>query len=85
MYYAVAGSPPRMRGKEFQVVGHTDTPGITPAYAGKRQKLAARIGVNRDHPRVCGEKGRYCVLKVGNAGSPPRMRGKEGQPGRRGL
>ena len=51
-----SGSPPRMRGKEFQVVGHTDTPGITPAYAGKRLLRQLRHITSRDHPRVCGEK-----------------------------
>ena len=55
------GSPPRMRGKEFQVVGHTDTPGITPAYAGKSSAQVNVKAVKEDHPRVCGEKG-YAFL-----------------------
>ena len=49
---------------------------ITPADAGKtfRQIYSYRIG--QDHPRGCGENTsrRYC--RVGNLGSPPRMRGK---------
>ena len=30
--------------------------GITPAYAGKRQRRATACTWLRDHPRVCGEK-----------------------------
>ena len=50
------GSPPRMRGKDFDgnhIVGQL---GITPAYAGKSLwggSVRVRIW---DHPRVCGEK-----------------------------
>ena len=71
------GSPPRMRGKArragvLDVVG-----GITPAYAGKSQWWPPAGGRERDHPRVCGEKGRMLKKGLVNFGSPPRMRGKE--------
>ena len=50
------GSPPRMRGKaQYEVQGDAP-PGITPAYAGKRQTTTDCTQTGRDHPRVCGEK-----------------------------
>ena len=65
-----------MRGKGKSTVVAGVLKGITPAYAGKSgfRLLAARL--NKDHPRVCGEKSRnLCLFSVGT-GSPPRMRGK---------
>ena len=73
----MAGSPPRMRGKDIDDRLDDLWDGITPAYAGKRsscRRSACRI---RDHPRVCGEK---CVddhKEDFAQGSPPRMRGKD--------
>ena len=71
-----SGSPPPMRGKEWNAGGGMVRSGITPAYAGKREAQHAAEDVNGDHPRLCGEKlcersGTDC-----NAGSPPPMRGK---------
>ena len=51
-------------------------PRITPAYAGKRRGIAARLPLLRDHPRVCGEKGQPVPAAGLSEGSPPRMRGK---------
>ena len=71
-----AGSPPRMRGKDRQVVVRTHRPGITPAYAGKSWSTTYYTMPVRDHPRVCGEK-RLGVFSIPPLkGSPPRMRGK---------
>ncbi len=71
------GSPPRMRGKGVQ----RDCPlvgmGITPAYAGKRLRTFGPYGCPKDHPRVCGEKGRRTPQTAAAWGSPPRMRGKD--------
>ena len=53
---AVVGSPPRMRGKAAMRGCTRITPGITPAYAGKRCRHRLHAGSGRDHPRVCGEK-----------------------------
>ena len=50
------GSPPRMRGKALAPAPTIDIMGITPAYAGKRHFPATFVLVQRDHPRVCGEK-----------------------------
>ena len=50
------GSPPRMRGKDLREQLSFARPGITPAYAGKRENCRRRFVHSRDHPRVCGEK-----------------------------
>ena len=71
-----AGSPPRMRGKDFPPLGGVEKRGITPAYAGKSSCLLIKASRTRDHPRVCGEKFDALPLEVKKAGSPPRMRGK---------
>ena len=70
------GSPPRMRGKEC-LLGSTPNPfGITPACAGKSHPGGSRKLLQRDHPRVCGEKKVAMLLQAAVSGSPPRMRGK---------
>ena len=73
----LVGSPPRMRGKEKELVEDEEINRITPAYAGKsRFNVIFRL-FYRDHPRVCGEK--CAPHKFGHTieGSPPRMRGKD--------
>ena len=73
---ATLGSPPRGRGK---VPGNGDLAlctGITPAWAGKREAKKAAVVVDRDHPRVGGEKPRAGVPRWHSTGSPPRGRGK---------
>ena len=70
------GSPPRMRGKAPSNVDVPGTYGITPAYAGKSAERGRNAAGNRDHPRVCGEKGWYVGAREYFVGSPPRMRGK---------
>ena len=45
-----------MRGKGQDFVAVDPRLGITPAYAGKRNETCRVDGLNRDHPRVCGEK-----------------------------
>ena len=72
----VAGSPPRMRGKEFILRSRANKTRITPAYAGKSLKKLRKKYNIRDHPRVCGEKARSVGHGVAHRGSPPRMRGK---------
>ena len=70
------GSPPRMRGKGCMFCCSPAKVGITPAYAGKRDKLLEQRPRRQDHPRVCGEKLEPSDLTVQTLGSPPRMRGK---------
>ena len=76
----VVGSPPRGRGK----VGAQDFlglhGGITPAWAGKRDKPALILRVVKDHPRVGGEKWLWLMLLPWLWGSPPHGRGKGIKP-----
>ena len=51
--------------------------GITPAYAGKSPYPVALTLSGGDHPRVCGEKFLFFLLRLFGLGSPPRMRGKD--------
>ena len=73
-------SPPRMRGKVIVRSRNAVQIGITPAYAGKRQRRATACTWLRDHPRVCGEKDAICKSCPARQGSPSRMRGKAGWP-----
>ena len=50
---------------------------ITPAYAGKRCSKLLRTYNDKDHPRLCGEKGDFDEVSCWQAGSPPPMRGKD--------
>ena len=72
----VAGSPPRMRGKEKSPKKPVMARGITPAYAGKSRAGVCIVGDFGDHPRVCGEKDTNQITLTRGQGSPPRMRGK---------
>ena len=72
----VEGSPPPMRGKGRFDFGILAGEGITPAYAGKRLVRKFPLHWNRDHPRLCGEKGNGLAGAVLGLGSPPPMRGK---------
>ena len=51
--------------------------GITPAYAGKRNRAGWIRNRIRDHPRLCGEKTSSTGKSFCQMGSPPPMRGKE--------
>ena len=72
----IRGSPPRMRGKVLPRAVLGPASGITPAYAGKRQRFSSRCECRGDHPRVCGEKEMMPPRVNCIWGSPPRMRGK---------
>ena len=73
------GSPPRMRGRAvWKDIKHAEQ-GITPAYAGKRDKLAIALIGAEDHPRVCGEEDQTKYQLTRGQGSPPRMRGRVGR------
>ena len=50
-----SGSPPRVRGKPHQVGDESIHRRITPARAGKTQRLRKRSRAGWDHPRACGE------------------------------
>ena len=70
------GSPPPMRGKVKPKAEYFDELGITPAYAGKRARVAYCVVPKGDHPRLCGEKLQDTADFTHVAGSPPPMRGK---------
>ena len=72
----LAGSPPPMRGKVFWLLATLCQPGITPAYAGKSQNHRPTHLVQKDHPRLCGEKATGRRHAPRPPGSPPPMRGK---------
>ena len=55
MIASVVGSPPRMRGKLFDILECQSLKGITPAHAGKTCPLRCSFLCPRDHPRACGE------------------------------
>ena len=65
-----------MRGKGARVLPRSVSVGITPAYAGKSRENSERVGSEWDHPRLCGEKGKFYRSTQRSAGSPPPMRGK---------
>ena len=74
-----------MRGKELLRRGVEEGVGITPAYAGKSVYLVNQSQVEKDHPRVCGEKHLARSVLPPVVGSPPRMRGKDAQPSENGV
>ena len=68
-----------MRGTHACRFGRMRGTGIIPAYAGNTRRLSSCQKCNRDHPRVCGEHGRYPMARRIGLGSSPRMRGTHGQ------
>ena len=73
------GSPPHVRGKVNAALFLVVIFGITPACAGKSVKRDEFARVERDHPRMCGEKKNLRAKMVHRWGSPPHVRGK-GEP-----
>ena len=70
------GSPPPMRGKDYQNLSDALENRITPAYAGKSDPQTRSSTRSRDHPRLCGEKAVFRFSVEICLGSPPPMRGK---------
>ena len=78
------GSPPRVRGKPPHFIRCRCNRRITPACAGKTLHFHEQKRAEKDHPRVCGENGRYRGALESLEGSPPRVRGKpEIHPGQK--
>ena len=71
------GSPPRVRGKVSSSVLVPVSMRITPARAGKSYHSRNVLVIVRDHPRACGEKTAVTINQLRQAGSPPRVRGKD--------
>ena len=72
----LSGSPPHTRGKGRNIKYLLWGNGITPAYAGKSDYILSLKTVDRDHPRIRGEKGRSALTLYLLVGSPPHTRGK---------
>ena len=72
------GSPPHGRGKANETASEVARLGITPAWAGKSDEYATTGLVNKDHPRMGGEKCRGAPAATLPPGSPPHGRGKDG-------
>ena len=70
------GSPPHVRGKEFDDETGEFQKGITPAYAGKSTDKAIKYLAKKDHPRVCGEK-KNRLERGGEKTDHPRMCGEK--------
>ncbi len=74
-----SGDHPRLCGEKFRTNRFTcSNCGITPAYAGKSTKNSCCSSMSEDHPRLCGEKSTDKHLYQKGSGSPPPMRGKDG-------
>ena len=67
-----------MRGKVLYPFNPFFLMRITPAYAGKSFLYCKFFPLDRDHPRLCGEKQRSQIADSRSVGSPPPMRGKGG-------
>ena len=65
-----------MRGKAVLRTTFSQKHRITPAYAGKSVSFEKLPSVNKDHPRLCGEKELLPAVLYIVLGSPPPMRGK---------
>ena len=65
-----------MRGKVSFGVVEDILDRITPAYAGKSWEYVLVYKLDRDHPRLCGEKNDTSRTSPSTSGSPPPMRGK---------
>ena len=74
--FALAGSPPQVRGKRKGDKNMTKFEGITPAGAGKTFNLPIRRTAAQDHPRRCGENYLDKNAEAKAEGSPPQVRGK---------
>ena len=70
---------PRLCGEKVRFSTTSDaSKGITPAYAGKKEKAWSFLpNAVRDHPRLCGEKRQQFQPLRQVWGSPPPMRGKD--------
>ena len=66
-----------MRGKDSADTCRFRKAGITPAYAGKSSLILSHKLIQKDHPRLCGEKTSPADAEIIASGSPPPMRGKE--------
>ena len=74
--YRALGSPPHARGKYSRCICPLFQPGITPACAGKIERVYHAVTWHRDHPRMRGENISTHGPHTVRIGSPPHARGK---------
>ena len=74
------GSPPHVRGRGSPHFAARRRSRITPACAGKSIAACGRVVTYKDHPRMCGEEDLPPNGKTWDGGSPPHVRGREGDP-----
>ena len=75
------GSSPRMRGARWRDSPCSLPPRIIPADAGSTKNRDTPGGLQRDHPRGCGEHSSMMICVYAQLGSSPRMRGAPCCPG----
>ena len=71
-----AGSPPHARGRPAIVTALAAESGITPACAGKTDRIESNIPDMKDHPRMRGEDSPDESTAQYRTGSPPHARGR---------
>ena len=72
----VAGSPPRVWGKQHHNAGPMLVERFTPTRVGKTGRLILTGSGRTVHPHACGENGLHGPSAPARAGSPPRVWGK---------
>ena len=78
----VAGSSPRMRGKQARPLPGKVAVRIIPAHAGQTGHPSPSKPLGPDHPRACGANSVVEARGERHDGSSPRMRGKRPETGR---
>ena len=71
------GSSPRVRGKRLPRGTRAWAGRLIPARAGKTPLVAFTCNANGAHPRACGENSGHIAADISDAGSSPRVRGKQ--------
>ena len=74
----LAGSSPRVRGKQLILSAMSRLLRLIPACAGKTGRSVFGRSAGGAHPRVCGENHEFLRGQSALAGSSPRVRGKRG-------
>ena len=77
MLTSLIGSPPQVRGKQEKMKILLTLLRITPAGAGKTNKMIFDELEVWDHPRRCGENAQALNDLDADKGSPPQVRGKQ--------
>ena len=75
VFHPLTGSSPHMRGTPETSSEAIAVVGIIPAHAGNTNELVNFLGIDKDHPRTCGEHISFFVVSGKVLGSSPHMRG----------